>query len=148
MLGPSYAGNKMGDPRIRRIHHLITAEGSLSWKHSNLTLLIKAFLCALPTSSNRLLKRSFSFIQPSPGSVFSPFPYLPPTHLSTYDTKSKLNSQKVEPLLIFPSASLLEGGASDVIVHQILCNLVRATLWENSNTVNKGLCLEHCYFII
>lgn len=60
MLGPSYAGNKTGDTRIARIHHLITAEGFLSWKHSNLALLIKALLCALPTSSNRLFKRRFT----------------------------------------------------------------------------------------
>lgn len=59
MLEPSYIGNKLGDTRITKIHHLITAEEFLSWKHFNLNLLIKAFLYNLRINNNSVLKGSF-----------------------------------------------------------------------------------------
>lgn len=64
MLEPSYIGNKMGDTKITKIHHLITAEGFLSWKHLNLNLLIKVFLHTLATNINNVYKGRcwYSFI--------------------------------------------------------------------------------------
>lgn len=128
MLEPSYTGSKMGDTRITKIHHLITAERFLSWKHFNLNLLIKLFLQTLLTNVNSILKGRFwySFILCTPHLSMQLCIYLSSIYLSAYlptylriniamikKKKSRLNLQQNRHVAYFPTNLTFIGGTSD-----------------------------------
>lgn len=108
MIELSYTGNKMGDTRITKIHHLITSEGFLSQKHFNLNLLIKVFLHALRIPINSVLKGRFIHsINISMHLCTYLFIYLSMTKIT------RLNLQQNRNYAYFPTNITFRGGTSD-----------------------------------